>query len=85
MANALKTLFTDIADAIREKSGNTDTIVPANFPAEILAISGGGDQPQLNKVSIAKNGDTLTITNPSSNGGYVSTFKAKFHPRLPVK
>lgn len=41
MANALKTLFTDIADAIREKTGNTDKMSPNDYPAEIRAISGG--------------------------------------------
>lgn len=38
---ALAELFTDIADAIREKDGTTDTIVANNFPARIQAIQTG--------------------------------------------
>ena len=37
----LKSLFTDIADAIREKTGKTDTIVANDFPNEIASISTG--------------------------------------------
>lgn len=46
MANALGTLFGDIANAIREKSGETGTMKPAQFPEMISGIkisSGGGD------------------------------------------
>ena len=45
MANThttLTSLFTDIADAIREKKKTTGTIVADNFPSEIRSISGGG-------------------------------------------
>lgn len=42
MANVLGELFQDIADAIREKTGSTDTMAPADFPAEIGAIETGG-------------------------------------------
>lgn len=38
MANVLGDLFQEIADAIRTKTGDTATMVPANFPAEILSI-----------------------------------------------
>lgn len=48
MANTnLNTLFTDIADAIREKDGTTATISASDFPARISAIvtgSGGGEE-----------------------------------------
>lgn len=40
--NTLGELFTDIADAIREKTGSTEQIVADNFPAEIEAIESGG-------------------------------------------
>lgn len=40
---ALAELFTDIADAIREKDGTTETIVANNFPARIQAIQTGID------------------------------------------
>lgn len=42
MANALGTLFGDIATAIREKTGDTATMKPAEFPEKIAAIAGGG-------------------------------------------
>ena len=42
MANVLSTLFGDIANAIREKTGDTATIAPANFPTEIGKIETGG-------------------------------------------
>lgn len=41
MANVLSTLFGDIANAIREKTGDTATIAPANFPTEIGKIEVG--------------------------------------------
>lgn len=41
MANVLGTLFQDIADAIRTKTGGTGTMAPADFPGEILSITGG--------------------------------------------
>lgn len=37
--------LTDIADAIREKTGKNGLITPANMPDEIESISGGGDFP----------------------------------------
>lgn len=45
--NALGTLFGDIASAIREKTGDTATMKPAEFPEKIAAIeaSGGGSLP----------------------------------------
>ena len=42
MANALGTLFGDIASAIREKTGDTETMKPAEFPEKIAAIETGG-------------------------------------------
>lgn len=42
MANVLGTLFGEIAGAIREKTGDTATMKPAEFPEKILGISGGG-------------------------------------------
>ena len=44
MANTHETLtglFTDIADAIREKTGGTESIVADNFPAAIEGIDTG--------------------------------------------
>lgn len=40
MSNALGTLFGNIANAIREKNGETGTMKPAEFPEKILGIEG---------------------------------------------
>lgn len=37
-------LYSDIATAIREKTGNVETIVADNFPDAIAAISAGNDR-----------------------------------------
>lgn len=42
MSNVLGALFGDIADAIREKTGDTATMKPAEFPAKISGIKVGG-------------------------------------------
>lgn len=47
--SALGDFFKEVADAIRSKTGKTDTIVPINFPAEILAIETGGSGGELKK------------------------------------
>lgn len=43
MANALGTLFSDIANAIRGKTGDTGTMKPAEFPTAIERIVSDGD------------------------------------------
>lgn len=40
--NVLGTLFQNIADAIRSKTGDTGKMVPNDFPNEILSIEVGG-------------------------------------------
>lgn len=50
MANhsTLTSLFTDIADAIREKTGSTSTIIADNFPETIATIDTQEDlEPEL--------------------------------------
>ena len=42
MANVLGTLFGDIADAIRSKTGDTASMKPMDFPSKIMEIEGGG-------------------------------------------
>lgn len=42
MANVLGSLFQDIADAIRVKTGTTGTMKPVDFPAAIESIEVGG-------------------------------------------
>ena len=61
MANALKTLFTEIADAIREKTGGTDKVPPKNFPAEIRSISGGGASDLVKYVTFMDETGTETL------------------------
>lgn len=41
MATSLKSLFTDIADAIRSKTGKTEMIPALDFPNQIKSIPGG--------------------------------------------
>ena len=45
MANVLGTLFSDIANAIRNKTGTTDKMSPKDFPIQInnIVVGGGGD------------------------------------------
>jgi len=40
---SIKSLFEDIAEAIREKSGSSDTYTPTEMPEAIRNISGGGN------------------------------------------
>lgn len=42
MSLTLTQAFSDIADAIRAKTGKSDTMTPAEMPTEIGSISGGG-------------------------------------------
>lgn len=42
--NNLTAVFTDIANAIRDKKGTTDTIKPINMADEVLSIRGGFDK-----------------------------------------
>ena len=43
--STLTSLFSDIADAIRAKTGETNTIIADNFPTAIAAIPTGGGGP----------------------------------------
>ena len=55
MANVLGELFADIADAIREKTGETGSMKPAEFPSKIDAIETQTD-PVLQDKTITENG-----------------------------
>jgi hypothetical protein len=62
MANVLGTLFGNIASAIREKTGETGTMKPAEFPDKIKEIEvGNGEYYQ-------KLAETLMLRNPSIMG-----------------
>lgn len=74
MANALKTLFTDIATAIRSKTGSTDKITPNDFPTAINSILVGSGEGEEMKIE-------LLWTNPAPyddySGGTI-TFDGKY-------
>lgn len=59
MANVLGELFQKIADAIREQTGETGTMKPADFPGAILGIEAGSDITLI---------DNIDITPDFSNG-----------------
>lgn len=69
--------------------------VPENFDASNIAegveiagvvgtFQGAGNLPKLNKISISRNGDTISISNPSTNGNYVKTYRVYLNDE-PVK
>ena len=62
MANQLETLFTDIADAIRNKKGTTEKINALNFPSEIEALEvDDGDETLI--YVIERNRSKLSLPN----------------------
>ena len=63
--DTLGNFLTDVADAIREKKGTTDTILASNFDTEIESIEGGVD---INEYL----SDRIT-SGSSSLGGWVKT------------
>ena len=63
--NTLGNFLTDVADAIREKKGTTDTILASNFDTEIASIESGVDINEYLSDTITK-GD-------SSLGGWTKT------------
>ena len=67
MSNVLGTLFGDIAEAIRSKTGEAGTMKPAEFPDKIAGISvgggsGGDGEWVIASGSVDGNGDVLTVT-----------------------
>lgn len=58
MANVLGTLFSDIANSIRSKTGSTNKMSPSKFPSQIDSIQGGGI-PTGYKTVTFKNGDNV--------------------------
>ena len=73
MANVLGTLFSDIASAIREKSGESGTMKPAEFPDKIAALevgggSGGASGITIKNMSFKPTSSIYTVTH---NLGYI--------------
>lgn len=75
----LTSLFVDIADAIREKTGGTAAVVADDFPDAIRAIEGGGaslDTCTLNFVDIFYNGESdIVLITTSVNDSVISSVK----------
>lgn len=72
--NNLTEFLTGVANAIRDKKGYpaSQKINPQAFESEIGSISTA--KPTLNAPSISLNDSTLTITNPASNGSFVTSY-----------
>lgn len=60
-----KRTLTDIADAIREKNGETVKYKPSEMDDAIRGISGGGVPLLGGKVKIVNNGDQMPVANES--------------------
>lgn len=73
MANVLGTLFSDIANAIRSKTGSTDKIAPKDFPIQInnIVVGGGGSTTEGWVTLIEQ--QTVTPSQDTSNGCYSIT------------
>lgn len=74
MANVLGTLFTDIANAIRNKTGTTAKMSPNDFPIQInnIVVGGGGASNNDGWVTLIEQ-QTINPTYSSSDGCYVAT------------
>ena len=70
--NNLTDFLTGVANAIRKQKGTEAPINPQNFESEIASIK--TEKPTLNAPSISLNDSTLTITNPASNGSFVTSY-----------
>lgn len=66
--STLTSLFSDIADAIRGKTGSSATIVADDFPTAIANIPTGGGGITTTEVANAT-GTTLEITSGGGGGG----------------
>ena len=66
--STLTSLFSDIADAIRAKTGSSATIVADDFPTAIANIPTGGGGITTTEVANAT-GTTLEITSSGGGGG----------------
>ena len=67
MSNNLQNIFTDIANAIRNKKGISNTIKPINMGNEILSISTGTDTSD----ATATSNDILLGKTAYANGGKI--------------
>ncbi len=77
MANVLAELFRNTANAIREKTGETGAMKPAEFPEKIRAIETGGNIGNLAPLVVTENGSYLPTTE-SLTFGKTYTLKDDF-------
>lgn len=68
MANALGTLFQDIANAIRDKTGETESMKPIEFPTKISEINVGGGSSDLVKYVTFMDGTAELFKMPVLSG-----------------
>lgn len=87
MANVLGTLFGEIANAIREKSGESGTMKPAEFPDKISQIvTGGGGSGELKyKTGYVSRYSMESIKTFSHNMGVVPDIIILYSEEPPVE
>ena len=73
----LGSLFTDIADAIREKKGTSESIVADDFPDEIDSIESGGDTTDLEADFIMQTINPEAFSHTTAIGEYVFAYNSK--------
>ena len=85
MSNVLGNLFGEIANAIRAKTGGTDTMKPAEFPAEIAAIpTGGGSSSGELKYATGHLTATSEVMTVNHNLGYVPDIMILYAGEVPA-
>ena len=77
MANVLAELFQNTANAIREKTGDSGTMKPAEFPDKIKAIAVGGESANLVPLTVTENG-TYYPPKSTVEVGNTYTFKTAY-------
>ena len=85
MSNVLGNLFGEIANAIREKTGGTGTMKPAEFPAEIASIvtGGGGNAGGELKYTRGSFNATSTAMTINHNLGYIPDIMIVVYGNVP--
>jgi len=63
-----------LAASINTKAGTSGAKDLDDLKSAVDSISTGGAQPQLNAPTISISGETLTISNPSTNGNFVTSY-----------